>query len=55
MRNECRNSRAKFGGAARRHCYAIWKKPQGQGAGADIRPPVGARVKGIIVELATNK
>ena len=43
MRNECRNSHAKFGDAARRRCYAIWKKPQG---GADIRPPpVGARVK----------
>ena len=26
VRNECRNSHAKFGGAARRRFYAIWKK-----------------------------
>ena len=37
VRNECRNSHAKFGGAARRLVYAIWKKPQG--GGADNRPP----------------
>ena len=42
VRNECRNSHAKLGGAARRRFYAIWEKTSG--GGADIRPPVGARV-----------
>ena len=52
VRNECRNSLAKFGGAARRCFYAIWKKPQG--GGADNRPlPVGARVNTIIL-IPTN-
>ena len=37
MCNDRRNSRSKFGGAARRRYYAVWKKLTG---GVDIRPPV---------------
>ena len=47
VRNECGNSHAKFGGAALRRFYAIWKKTSGE----DIRPPVGARVVKYIVSL----
>ena len=37
MSDECRNSFAKFGGAARRGCYDIWRNSRG--GGTNIRPP----------------
>ena len=46
VRNECQNSHVKFGGAARRRFYAIWKKPQ-----EGYPPPAGARVKGMVPHL----
>ena len=42
------NSHAKFRGAARRGFSVIYEKPPG---GADIRPPVGARVNAGVNQL----
>ena len=41
MRKGCMNSYAKFGGAARRHFFAICEKPMGGGTHV---PPGRARV-----------
>ena len=46
VRNECRNSHAKFGGAARHRFYAMWKKPQGGGY-----PPPPPSVHGLTYDL----